>query len=209
MATRKKQEASDVPDGVEAVVGPRPRLAKLIVKNFRCIGDNPVEVDLDDIVVLVGPNNVGKSSILRAYEVVMLEGSKEGELALDDFPNNQIVDGKYPEIELHTIIFDNTPGEEWILHTSANEKLVRERWTWKQPGKAERRGFNVNENRWANDSDKEKVPWGTPTVANSRRPQPHRVNAFDSPDKQAKEITDILIAVLNDRLCSTTTILEG
>ncbi|BCD33020.1 hypothetical protein BC30102_p628 (plasmid) [Bacillus cereus] len=55
---------------------PRPRLSKLIIKNFRCIGNNPVEIELDDIVVLVGPNNVGKSSILRAYEVVMSHGSK-------------------------------------------------------------------------------------------------------------------------------------
>ncbi|MFY0781743.1 hypothetical protein AB1K18_15920 [Peribacillus simplex] len=30
------------------------------------MGSNPVEIDLDDIVVLVGPNNAGKSSILRS-----------------------------------------------------------------------------------------------------------------------------------------------
>ena len=59
---------------------PRPRITKLIVKNFRCIGKKPVEIELDDIVVLVGPNNVGKSSIIRAYEIVMSEGSKEGSL---------------------------------------------------------------------------------------------------------------------------------
>jgi putative ATP-dependent endonuclease of OLD family len=53
----------------------KPRLHKLIIKNFRCIGDKPVEIELDDIVVLVGPNNAGKSSILRAYEVVMSQGS--------------------------------------------------------------------------------------------------------------------------------------
>jgi ABC-type branched-subunit amino acid transport system ATPase component len=50
------------------VLGPRPRLVKLIIKNFRCIGPTPVTIDLDDIVVLVGPNNVGKSSVLKAYE---------------------------------------------------------------------------------------------------------------------------------------------
>ncbi len=41
------------------------RVKKLVIKNFRCIGSNPVEVDLDDIVVLVGPNNVGKSTLLQ------------------------------------------------------------------------------------------------------------------------------------------------
>ncbi|MBF4270435.1 DUF2813 domain-containing protein, partial [Vibrio anguillarum] len=57
---------------------PRPRLRKLTIKNFRCIGSTPVEIELDEIVVLVGPNNVGKSSILRAYEVAMEEASKTG-----------------------------------------------------------------------------------------------------------------------------------
>lgn len=31
---------------------PRPRLTKLIVKNFRCIGQKGVEIDLDEIVIL-------------------------------------------------------------------------------------------------------------------------------------------------------------
>ena len=53
------------------------KLKKLIIKNFRCIGNTPVEIELNDIVVLVGPNNVGKSTILRAYEVVMNHGSND------------------------------------------------------------------------------------------------------------------------------------
>lgn len=73
-----------------------PRLHKLIIKNFRSIGENPVEIELDDIVVLVGANNAGKSSILKAYELVMSEGSKQCELSIEDFPNHKIVDDKYP-----------------------------------------------------------------------------------------------------------------
>lgn len=38
----------------------RPRLHKLIIKNFRAIGNKPVEIDLDEIVVLVGPIMLGK-----------------------------------------------------------------------------------------------------------------------------------------------------
>lgn len=38
---------------------PRPRLQKLSVKNFRAIGSTAVEIALDDIVVLVGPNKCG------------------------------------------------------------------------------------------------------------------------------------------------------
>ncbi|TRZ48584.1 MAG: DUF2813 domain-containing protein [Dehalococcoidia bacterium] len=107
---------------------PRPRLTKLIVKNFRCIGRTPVEIELDDIVVLVGPNNVGKSYILKAYQIVMSEGSKEGELSLDDFPNSKIDEHNLPEIELNTIVYDNSPGEEWIavLDSGENIRFIKE-----------------------------------------------------------------------------------
>lgn len=181
-------------------LGPRPRLVRLIIKNFRCIGADPITVDLDDIVVLVGSNNTGKSSILKVYELVMSEGSKAGELTLEDFPRGKPNSDELPEVELHTIVYDNSPGPEWVETLSTGESLVKERWKWEQPGAPDRRGFNVKEGRWAVDTDKEKVPWGMAGVANSRRPQPHRVDAFDSPEKQAKAIVDLLMDAIKERV---------
>ena len=178
----------------------KTRLTKLIVRNFRCIGSIPVEINLNDIVVLVGPNNSGKSSILRAYETIMCDGSSESELTIEDFPGGEIKEDALPEIELHTIVLENPPGAEWYKPLESGGVLVRERWIWKEPGKPERRGFNVNLNRWAEDEDTEKVPWGTPSVANARRPQPHRVNAFDSPEVQTNEILKLLDAILENKL---------
>jgi putative ATP-dependent endonuclease of OLD family len=93
------------------------------------VGSTPVEIELDDIVVLVGPNNAGKSSILRAYEVVMLHGSKEGELAIDDFPNGQPDAACPPTIELETVVYEKTaPGEEWVrTEATTGEMFVREK----------------------------------------------------------------------------------
>ena len=54
------------PDVAAAPPVPRPRLHKLTVSNFRCIGSTPFEIELDDIVVLVGPNNCGKTTFLQA-----------------------------------------------------------------------------------------------------------------------------------------------
>lgn len=196
----KKTNASEARP--EEPMGPRPRLIKLIIKNFRCIGESPVTIDLDDIVVLVGPNNVGKSSVLKAYELVMSEGSAAGHLALDDFPSGKIDTGVFPEIELHTVVYDNSPGPEWMAETPEGEQLVKELWRWQAPGPPIRRGFNVEQNRWANDDDKEKVPWGAAGVANSRRPQPHRVDAFASPDEQANEIVKLLMTAIKDRVKS-------
>ncbi len=196
---KKMKSAEPAP---EVLLGPRPRLVKLIVKNFRCIGAFPVTIDLDDIVVLVGPNNVGKSSVLKAYEVIMSEGSAAGQLAIEDFPSGKVDSSAVPEIELHTVVYDNSPGAEWMSTTSSGEKLVRERWRWPAPGAPVRRGFNVEQNRWATDDDREKVPWGAAGVANSRRSQPHRVDAFASPDEQAGEIVKLLMTAIKDRVKS-------
>lgn len=191
----KPDEAS--PD---VALGRRPRLVKLVIKNFRCIGTTPVSIDLDDIVVLVGPNNVGKSSVLKAYEVIMSEGSAAGNLTIDDFPSGKVDPNALPEIELQTIVYDNSPGREWMEQTETGEKLVRERWRWPAPGAPVRRGYNTQEKRWATDEDKEKVPWGAAGVANSRRPQPHRVDAFASPEDQAGEIVALLMTAIKDRV---------
>lgn len=179
---------------------PRPRLSKLIIKNFRTIGKIPVEIFLDDIVVLVGANNVGKSSILRAYEVAMSTGSKAGHLAIDDFPNNIVDPKNLPEIEVHTIISENKPGEQWIKVLPNGEMLIREKWTWSSPGvEPKRQGFDVIVNDWA-----DKVPWGAPNIANAYRPKVHRIDAFASPEEQESEITGLLQTIIKNRFKSIT-----
>lgn len=179
---------------------PRPRLSKLIIKNFRTIGKIPVEIFLDDIVVLVGANNVGKSSILRAYEVAMSTGSKAGYLAIDDFPNNIVDPKNLPEIEVHTIISENKPGEQWIKVLPNGEMLIREKWTWSSPGvEPKRQGFDVIVNDWA-----DKVPWGAPNIANAYRPKVHRIDAFASPEEQESEITGLLQTIIKNRFKSIT-----
>ena len=130
----------------------------------------------------------------------MSEGSTAGHLTLDDFHSGDL--NTPPEIELHTVVYDNSPGPEWVETTGSGEMLVKELWRWSEPGAPVRRGYNVHEQRWATDEDKEKVPWGAASVANSRRPQPHRVDAFASPDTQAGEIVSLLMEVIKERVKS-------
>lgn len=197
MAAKKK--TASVTEGPAPLVvegAARPRLQKLIVRNFRSIGSTPVEIELDDIVVLVGPNNAGKSSILRAYETVMSHGSKEGKLLISDFPDGIVDPTKLPQVELHTIISHEAPGAQWIEQLANGEMLIREQWIWDSPNKDPvRRGFDVTKGDWD-----EKVPWGAPNVANSRRPQPHRIDAFQHPDEQAKAIADLVLSMLKERI---------
>ncbi|MEO8801803.1 MAG: AAA family ATPase [Rudaea sp.] len=189
------EEVSPLPANI-----PRPRLHKLTICNFRGIGTDPVSIELDDIVVLVGPNNAGKSSILRAYEVVMEHGSAEGALTLDDFPNGQVSPGSSPTIELDTVVFEKTaPGERWVRCDGANQDMfVREKWTWDAPGKPKKVGWDVAAGNWHASEG----PWGAPNVAQAYRPKPHRVTAFDDPAKQADAIAKLLHEAIKDRIAN-------
>ncbi len=195
MAKKNKTEEAPV---IVAIPGARPRLHKLKVSNFRCIGPDPVEIELDDIVVLVGPNNAGKSCILRAYEVAMQHGSKKGELTIDDFPNGQVDPNQLPTIELETVVFDKTaPGDRWVRTDSvSNEMYVREKWTWSGAGVPKKVGWDVAANNWHESEG----PWGAPNVAQFYRPQPHYVDAFQKPEDQAAEVVELLTAAINDRV---------
>lgn len=189
---KKEEEISLVSENPEI---PKPKLTKLIIRNYRCIGNTPVQIDLNDIVVLVGANNVGKSSILKAYELAMSQGSSKANLSIEDFPNNKIDPDNLPEIEIHTRVYDNAPGDKWIETQENGDLIVKEKFTWQSEGKPTRQGFDVEQNLWS-----DKVPWGAPNVANSRRPEPHKVDAFDSPEKQADEIKKLIMQALTERV---------
>jgi len=175
----------------------RPRLHRLKVSNFRCIGTQPVEIELDDIVILVGPNNSGKTAILRAYELVMRHGSNEGELAMEDFPDGEVKAGKLPTIELETVVFDKTaPGDQWVrTDAKTQEMFVREKWVWNKPGPPKKVGWDVILNDWAEAGG----PWGAPNVAQSYRPEPHYISAFEKPETQASEVVQLLSKAITER----------
>lgn len=177
-----------------------PKIKKLIIKNFGCIGKDPVAIEIDKIVLLVGANNAGKSTILKAIEVV----TDCLDLEECDFHNNQVDPKNLPEIEVHSIATNETkPGDEWCQSVSENTYIIKEKWIWKGTKKApERVGFNVIEGRFAIPSDKEKMPWGINNVAKSRRPKPHRVSTFDEPEIQARAIKSLLKSLLDTAIKS-------
>ncbi|WPS87820.1 AAA family ATPase [Brevibacillus halotolerans] len=196
MARKKAQEESN--DLFPWFESSQPKLCRMIIKNFRCIGKQPVTIDLDDIVVLVGPNNAGKSSILKAYEVVMSHGSKKCHLTEADFPNGVVDSNNLPEIEIHTIVNgDTSPAIRWVERDGeTGNALVRERWIWNSPNaEPKRQGFDVEKKDWD-----DQVPWGAPNVAKEKRPQPHMVEAFAQPNEQEKQIVDLLTAIVKERI---------
>lgn len=57
------------------------RISRVRIRNFRCLED--VEVRFDEVTTLIGPNGVGKSTVLRALDW-FFNGPKASDLAEDD-----------------------------------------------------------------------------------------------------------------------------
>lgn len=110
------------------------RLLKLRIKNFRGIGSgddrNGVEVTLDeqDIIFLIGKNNIGKSSILHAYDYFF----QNPKSSIDDFHNKDV---DLP-IEIEVELLANKDEMEQLdlkLHGNGNPILRR---IWEVPKEA-------------------------------------------------------------------------
>jgi len=179
---RRAKAAETAPD---AALGPRPRLVRLIVKNFRCIGASPATIDLDDIVVWSVQQH-RQSSVLKAYEVIMSEGSNAGTSPLTTSHLETVNPDELPEIELHTVVYDNSPGPEWMEKT-ASEKCLQGALAMASPGAPGCDADSTFQENRCGDGTRTKrkyrgVPLGSRIPGDRNR---IRVDAFASPDEQA------------------------
>lgn len=94
------------------------RLSKIQFKNFRCFKSE--SIDISDYTSFVGPNNCGKSTVLRALNIFFGEGVKSGAVQLSDFSVGS------EDQDLSIILeFDQVTGEaaEELAHYVRNERL--------------------------------------------------------------------------------------
>jgi putative ATP-dependent endonuclease of OLD family len=193
------------------------RLQQFKIKNYKSIKDE-IEIYIDDIVVLIGPNNSGKSTILDAYEKFASLGSSKG-LTIHDFYNS---DTSIP-IEMCGIFTDITDndirtlgGEKWFYKDDGLDRrnMARKhggdwevkkiplesklyycvKWIWSDPEKSAKKqsyGFDeASDRRIFSDGGS----GGLDTLLQSRVPQPIRI----SPDKSMDETKKIIISFLKE-----------
>ncbi|TWE02828.1 putative ATP-dependent endonuclease of OLD family [Pseudomonas sp. AG1028] len=90
------------------------KIRKLTISNFRGIGF--AEIDIEDFTSFIGPNNIGKSTILHALNI-LLDNKKP---TLDDWPN------KEPSAETMEIICEFRDLEDWEKVKPAISGLLHE-----------------------------------------------------------------------------------
>lgn len=175
------------------------KIIKLIIKNYRGIGPKGLEIDIDDVVVLVGPNNSGKSTILKAFQLVT--ASSDTKIKIDDFYNK--LENNKPEIEVWSKVLVPTSvtiaTDKWV----GNDGIVKEKWLWEKADEsATRYGFRIDLDggRWSTSTDEPKAPFSNDGAATSYRPSPTYISPFDQPEKQVEEIKKIISADIYDSI---------
>ena len=161
------------------------------MKNFGCIGDNGFDLDIDDIVVLIGANNVGKSTILDAYEAFAGTGSP---LPLNSFHN------KKPEIpvSISAVFVDVTDDDQatlgtgWLHDDERYGACIRVKWQWTKPdAKGQKYSWDHDKSEWT-----EGGMGGWDTLLASRTPVPLRVRPTDNADTTEAQVRDILTSAV-------------
>lgn len=157
---------------------------KIRVVNIGCVGGTGLEVALDDVVCLVGANNSGKTTVLRAYELA----ATNAPMREDDF--NRDAGGVPAIVELWVHIPEGTPNiaDDWVEVTE-DSRLVRSQWTWGCAGKPIRRTWNPTEGKYAEDGKAA----GLDQVFQSRLPQPLRIGSLQEPSGEHELFLNLLV----------------
>ncbi|HDZ2730849.1 TPA: ATP-dependent endonuclease, partial [Klebsiella pneumoniae] len=137
-----------------------------------CIGPEGVQVKLDDILFLVGPNNSGKTTILRAYELAFNPisfniSNDRCNWATAEQPSEVILDVHIPEGM-------GNVDEKWKI-VDGEKRIVRSSWVWDETGKAIRKTWDPQLDNWAPDGK----AGGADNVFKSRLPRPMRIKSLD------------------------------
>ena len=169
----------------------RSHLVRMCVKNIGCIGNDGLTIELDDIVCLVGANNAGKTTVLRAYELAV----KQAELKLEDFNRNSNGNPASVELWVHIPQAAANVDEKW-KEEADGLLLVRSKWEWPiNGGKPTRTTWDPEAQEYAEDGKAA----GLDTVFNSRLPQPFRIGSLDDPQEEHKKLLTLVLEPVTRR----------
>jgi len=172
----------------------RSKLVRMTLRNIGCVGNEGLVIELDNIVCLVGRNNAGKSTILRAYELA--RGSVAFDLSRD---RHQHATAEQPsEIELEVHIPEGI-GNVDVRWKSQQDGLliVKSRWQWMAPGFVKARetwdpnGGAAEEGEWADDK-----AGGADAVFSSRLPRPLRIGSLEDIGKTEENLLTLALTPL-------------
>ena len=171
------------------------KLIELQIKNFGCIDENGITIKIDDIVVLIGPNNVGKTTSIRAYEMFANSGTI---LKIDDFyqnnENNPVeIAGVFGEI---TNEDKQQIGEKWIYKNNDKQDVIKYKWRWEKSGvKGEKYSWCDKEGKWEKGG-----MGGWDSKIASCIPVPLKISPFDDSIQLENKIVELLTSAVKENV---------
>ena len=171
------------------------KLIELQIKNFGCIDENGITIKIDDIVVLIGPNNVGKTTSIRAYEMFANSGTI---LKIDDFyqnnENNPVeIAGVFGEI---TNEDKQQIGEKWIYKNNDKQDVIKYKWRWEKSGvKGEKYSWYDKECKWEKGG-----MGGWDSKIASCIPVPLKISPFDDSIQLENKIVELLTSAVKENV---------
>jgi len=167
------------------------KLIKIEIYNLGCISSEGLVVELDKMLCLVGPNNTGKSTVLRAYELAV------GNLSIKESDKCKMSE----ECELATVILHvHIPKGMANIDEKWKEKeedllIVKSKWEWGEDGRPTRTTWNPELEEYSTDAKAS----GLDTVFSSRLPIPFRINALDNPSEETKQLMTLILQPLETK----------
>lgn len=178
----------------------RSKLVRITVRNIGCIGNEGTAIELDNIVCLVGKNNAGKSTILRAYELakgtVSFDVQRDRcQYAPENEPSEVVLEVHIPD-GIGNIDAKWKSPQEGLL-------IVKSRWQWSPAD-----GFDKKRTTWlpnhegdsAGDWSQDAKAGGADAVFTSRLPRPLRIGSLEDAVKTEEMLLTLALAPLSSAL---------
>ncbi|MFZ1933009.1 MAG: AAA family ATPase [Thermoguttaceae bacterium] len=172
----------------------RSKLVKMRITNLGCVGHEGLDVVLDNIICIVGANNCGKSTILRAYELAI--GTEVFDAQRDLC--NSVPDGPaMVEIWVHIPAGTQNIADKWKT-SDDGYLLVRSKWEWSRENDWRRRRFtwDPDTGEYAEDGNAS----GLDNVFNSRLPQPFRIGSLEDPTTEHDRLLELVLQPIAEKL---------
>lgn len=172
----------------------RSRLVKIFIRNLGCIGPEGCEIALDSVLSLVGGNNTGKSTILRAYELAL------GTVTFDkakDLCRRAADAAATVEIWVHIPEGTANIAEKWKA-PDGDLRLVRSKWEWSKDT-----NWAKTRTTWDPEIDNYSADdraSGLDTVFNSRLPVPFRIGSLEDPEAEHKKLLTLVLQPIAEKI---------
>ena len=180
------------------------KLQKLIISNFRGLkgSDNIIDFSNSNILFLIGQNNVGKSTYLRAYEFFVI--SKQS-AKLEDFydyniNNHIVIEGWFLKEDTDDNDKDlnkETKDPDWVKKWVCEDGYIKIRKTWNNIGIYSKETFSPEYNNWVPNGF-----GGFDSLLTKYSPTPIAINAMENEntleDKVNKLIQDKYLKKLKE-----------